>query len=645
MQKSFFSRFLVFFKHWFFVSVFAFIINYNDRIGFLISSWMRDLPLWQMAVDASIITLLFTLCLVVLLIPLAVPSRTKVHRALSRISVFTASAFLSLFLLRAFTLWLQKISGALFIFGLPVKILLALGGLTAIGALMRLKSCESLREIIDQGMDRLLKVSVGLAATCFVFFLLSYSSFVLFPGDRLPRVHTSFQPAGAVHNILLVTFDSLAAQDMSLYGYRLDTTPNINKFAQSCVVFDNFYAQANSTFPTITSLLTGIYPSEHKNYTFAYHYPRLSQPQNMLQAVLKEHGFYTAAISSNIINGSPETTGTDFGFDAIAGKKDLVDWEAMRTDMPFYALAVYCESAYTQVPLTIYGFFWQAMRQYNDEKNCYFPIGPAFTYAEGLVTPRPFFMWIHLYPPHYPYFPPAPHKDIYCKGGCFTTDSQKEPLLGNSYPPEKQHVVDQQRLRYDEFIHHADAEFGGLMERLKRKGMLDDTMVILAADHGESFEDGFFAHTGPYVWNQLIRIPCVIQMPGVEGKRLSVNAEQIDLAPTILDTLGIEKPGWMQGESLVPYMLGQKDRTDKPKYSMSLMGNGRFDKKLSKGTVAVMLGSLKLIYSVETGKAQLYDLAHDPKEDNDIAESKPEEVKHLKALIKKNILHSASPPA
>jgi len=645
MQKSFFSRFLVFLKHWFFVSVFAFIINYNDSIAWVLSSWTLDLPLWQMAVDASSAILLFTLFLVVLLIPPAVPSRPKVHRALSRISVFTASAFFILFTLNALTLWFQKISGAQFTVGLLAKIIAALAVLSAVGELMRLKSCESLRVLIDQGMDRLVKVSVGLVATCLVFFLLSFSSFVLFSGDKQPSVHTSFAPRGAVHNILLVTFDALAAQDMSLYGYRLDTTPNINKFAQSCAVFDNFYAQGNWTFPTVTSLLTGTYPSEHRNYTIPYRYPRLSQPQNVLQAVLKEHGFYTAAASSNVFYGNTETTGTYFGFDAIAEKKHLVDWAAMRRDMPFYALATYGQSAYTQILMTLYHSFETFLSQYYEERDNFLPIGPALTYAERFMTARPFFVWIHLYPPHHPYLPPAPHRGLYCKGDCCATDSQKEPRLGTFYTPDKQNYFDQRRLRYDEFIHYADDEFGGLIDRLKRKGLLEDTMVILAADHGESFEDLFFGHGNFILWNQIIRVPCVIHMPGVQAARLSVNAEQIDLAPTILDTLGIEKPGWMQGESLLPYMLGQKDRTDKPKYSMSLMGNGRFDKKLSKGLVAVMLGPLKLIYNVEIDKAQLYDLVQDPKEDHDISEAKPEEVKHLKALIKKDILHRDSPPA
>jgi arylsulfatase A-like enzyme len=256
-------------------------------------------------------------------------------------------------------------------------------------------------------------------------------------------------------------------------------------------------------------------------------------------------------------------------------------------------------------------------------------------------------MWVHLFPPHYPFLPPAPHRDLYCTGDCSLTASTIEAIefAGPNYQPDKQRDIDKLRLRYDEFIHHCDAQFGALLERLKRKGLLDNTMVILSSDHGESFEDGYFGHGGMFLWNQLIRIPCIISQPGVGGKRLAVNAALIDLAPTILEVFAIEKPAWMQGESLLPYMLGDKGDTDKPKYAMQLMGNGRFDKKLSKGIVAVMLGSLKLIYNAETDAAQLYDLAQDPGENHDISASNPQEVRRLKALIKKDIFHTESPQA
>jgi arylsulfatase A-like enzyme len=200
------------------------------------------------------------------------------------------------------------------------------------------------------------------------------------------------------------------------------------------------------------------------------------------------------------------------------------------------------------------------------------------------------------------------------------------------------------RLRYDEFIHYCDDEFGQIIESLRRSGMLDTTMIILSADHGESFEDGFYGHRGPLLLNQLIRVPCIIYVPGMAGRRVAANAESIDIAPTILDALALPKPDWMQGESLLPYMRGQKDRTDKPKYAMQLEGNSRFAKAFTRGTAAVMLDSLKLIYRADNDTAQLFDLAKDPREETDIAAALPEEARRLKALIKKDIFSENPTP-
>ena len=90
----------------------------------------------------------------------------------------------------------------------------------------------------------------------------------------------------------------------------------------------------------------------------------------------------------------------------------------------------------------------------------------------------------------------------------------------------------------------------------------------------------------------------------------------------------------------MPYLLGQKKETDKPKYAMQLVSNSRFAKGISGGAVVAMLGSLKLLYVVgpDGGEAFLYDLASDPEEQNDIAQSRPEDFEKLKALIERDIL-------
>lgn len=86
-------------------------------------------------------------------------------------------------------------------------------------------------------------------------------------------------------------------------------------------------------------------------------------------------------------------------------------------------------------------------------------------------------------------------------------------ILGE-YPPEKQADVDILRKRYDEFILYADQQFKDFLSRLEKTVDMSNTIIILSADHGESFSDGYQGHAGPYLYEQLIRIPLIMKIPG-----------------------------------------------------------------------------------------------------------------------------------
>ena len=116
-------------------------------------------------------------------------------------------------------------------------------------------------------------------------------------------------------------------------------------------------------------------------------------------------------------------------------------------------------------------------------------------------------------------------------------------------------------MRYDEFIATADRAFGAFMSELENSGKLQNTTVIVSADHGESFEGGVFQHDSAYQTRPVIHIPLIIRTPGQQDSRtVAFTADQTALAPTILELAGQPKPDWMRGQSLVGWLNARRSR-------------------------------------------------------------------------------------
>ena len=119
--------------------------------------------------------------------------------------------------------------------------------------------------------------------------------------------------------------------------------------------------------------------------------------------------------------------------------------------------------------------------------------------------------------------------------------------------------MDQKRLRYDEFILEADFQVGVFLDKLNAKGYLDNSIIVITSDHGESFTKNYLGHGGPYLHQALIHVPLIIHLPGqTEGKRIPFYAGQVDLVPTLMALLDLPIPKWAEGESLKAAMLEGK---------------------------------------------------------------------------------------
>jgi arylsulfatase A-like enzyme len=192
---------------------------------------------------------------------------------------------------------------------------------------------------------------------------------------------------------------------------------------------------------------------------------------------------------------------------------------------------------------------------------------------------------------------------------------------------EREHLV---RL-YDGNIAFADQEIGALVRALADQGLLEHTVVIVAADHGEELrEHGWIGHN-VQVFEPTVRVPLIIRFPkgtAPAGKRVSALSDLLDIAPTIADIFGVRGKGGsdreFQGQSLLPVVLGAPGKPavlsrsvwDRPRYALR---DDRF----------------KFFYDSRTGEEQLFDLVTDPGETRDVAEEEP-----LRAAYYRQALHA-----
>src|SRR5436190_9599301 len=269
-------------------------------------------------------------------------------------------------------------------------------------------------------------------------------------------------------NVVVITIDTLRADHLGCYGYKQIRTANIDALASDGVRFERAYTAVPVTLPSHTVIFTGTYPTLSGMHDFAAN--KLGPTQPTLASVLKDHGYTTGAVIGSAVLDS--RFGLNRGFDFYYDHFDfnrLQESNLEEMERPGNLVA--------DVTLD-----WL-------NKN----------YA------KKFFLWMHLYDPHYPYRPPAPYSDQY----------KDRP--------------------YDGEIAFADSQVGRLIRFLKDKGLYQNTIIVLTGDHGESLgEHGEKTH-GFFIYNATLHIPVILHLT---GQRLVNSVPELvslaDLMPTVL---------------------------------------------------------------------------------------------------------------
>ena len=424
-------------------------------------------------------------------------------------------------------------------------------------------------------------------------------------GKTLSTKMAALTPQRPKPNIVLITFDALSAEDMTLYGSKLPTTPNIDAFARKATVFSNFFSVSSFTTPGVATMLTGLYPSE----SLVYQLPGRVRPEaagRNLPSLMRAGGYATAAFMSNpyayyLANGLKH----EFDFlPKPVFQQGVVEhlWDATAPLHPDTGFGSRIDEY-----LDLSGV-WNSLRRERNDVPLRYGAAASFQQARRVLATLPdgYFLWVHVMAPHDPYRPDSQDR------GRFLPDDELQSLEDElprhwrpHYPPDQQGLIDRSRLAYDEFIATADRAFGAFVSELEASGRLRDTAVVVSADHGESFEGGVYQHRFPYLTRPVIHIPLIIRTLGQQdGRKVAVTADQTALAPTILELAGQSKPDWMRGQALVEWLTRDgQGGSEGLAFSQYSEKNSVF-KPLRHGTVGVIEGRSQYQYVLDLDTQQ-----------------------------------------
>jgi arylsulfatase len=333
-------------------------------------------------------------------------------------------------------------------------------------------------------------------------------------------------------NVIWITWDSVRADHVSCYGYPRPTTPNLDGLAREAVLFEKAIAQHNWTYPSYASMFTSMgiweFPSR-----------RLSLQLHTLAELLRNHGYRTVGFVQNWnLDGQFHF---NQGFNA------------------------YFELPNRASPNLVNHFALRTINKLSQRQ-------------------EPFFLFLHYEQPHFPAASRAPL--IESLAGRSKSPFQSEfvrspfPLLdedeiyrlmysnGKGWNPKApdaekklQYLVD----FYDANIRYTDEALGEVLDALKKRGVFDNSLIIVNSDHGEEFADhGKFGHGSRNLHPEVTVVPLVIRFPAsmsIAPTRVAVPVQGLDIFPTVLTTVGIPLPQYISGRSLVPIeQIGSRER-------------------------------------------------------------------------------------
>jgi arylsulfatase len=377
-------------------------------------------------------------------------------------------------------------------------------------------------------------------------------------------------------SIFLITVDTLRADHLGCHGYSRNTSPNIDQFARDALLFENCLSHAPATRCSFASMLSGFLP--HETRTLKHN--TVPREVDTLPEILRRQGYKTAAVVGNYV--LRRKRGFEQGFmiyDDTMNERELVRPWPERTAEPTTDRAIELLDRFRNNHL---------------------------------------FMWIHYQDPHGPYTPPGPFAQQF-------QDPDQEPrnlpvndsLSGEGGIPSYQQLESNTDFhyyvsQYDGEIRYQDEQFGRLIDAMKEFGFYDDALIIFSSDHGEELgeRDYYFCH-GENLYHSLLHVPLVVKYGNELRGRRTDFVQHIDIVPTVLEVLDVETNLPFRGRDL--RLQSGPNKAIFAEMNSPLSKDGR--------KFSLVVDGYKLIYTAASDKLQLFDLAKDPGEAQDLAEN------------------------
>jgi arylsulfatase A-like enzyme/tetratricopeptide (TPR) repeat protein len=351
---------------------------------------------------------------------------------------------------------------------------------------------------------------------------------------------------------LLITADTLGADQLGAYGNRVIATPRLDALAASGILFEQAMTVAPLTLPAHASIMTGTYPMAHGVRDNGVHYARSDQAT--LAGTLKKAGYATGAFVGAFVLDS--RWGLDQGFDRYVDDFDLSGGALVSPDM---------------------------VRHRGEDV-----VANARTWLDQ-VKGAPFFAWVHLFDPHAPYDPPEPYRSQY------------------GHAPWG---------RYHAEVAHVDNLVGQLLDWLAQNDLTKTTVVVFVGDHGESLgRHGEQSH-GFFVYDATIHVPFILSAPNQPiGRRVGTLVSSIDLMPTLLSALQVAVPTPVQGRNLLDLMSRARSDAGFEAYSETYNPRNEYGwselRSLRTESFHFIDAPRPELYDLRTDTAEQHDLARE----------------------------------
>jgi len=404
-------------------------------------------------------------------------------------------------------------------------------------------------------------------------------------------------------NVILIVIDTVRKDHLSCYGYNRQTMPRIDDFAKDAVRFDDAIAASPWTLPSIASILTGLYPHNHQA-GYAGKDPKtnqegltyLSQGAITLTEVLFQNQYQTVGIFQSPF--MDPGLGLNRGF-------EVYNWE------PGDNMQTRSASEVSDL----------AMEWLDKTRN----------------KSQPFFLVLHYFDPHLAYAPPP---DLALPFTLKYQGKMKPPF--NPSEPELEKIQkgqikfskeDQSFIEglYNGELNYVDFAIGRFFDYLKFANLYDQSLIILTSDHGEEFWDHNSFEHGHSLYQELLQVPLIVRLPGGENKGLVIKerVSQVDIAGSVLACLRIESLLRPNGKSFI----SMPGAVVKPMASRAIIAELN---RIGDPLQALYRNEYKLILNRTTAKIQVYNLAVDPQEKNNLFGKKeafpPEMVDQFKGV-------------